>query len=193
MGDYLGMYRYIYIYILHIYTHSPSNSSKQGILIQYFIQYGASFYGGGPNDPDQPSAAFRIPWGVQALPAALLIGGLFFFPESPRWLADQDRWEEALRVLADVHGGGDLNHPKVLAEYQEIEEVIRFEREEAISSYAELTKPRILKRVVLGMSIQMWSQLCGMNIMSKSPPPPARPSPRLHPAHSISQCTTSYT
>lgn len=82
-------------------------------------------------------------------------------------MADKDRWDEALRVLADVHGGGDLNHPKVLAEYQEIEEVIRFEREEAISSYAELTKPRIIKRVVLGMSIQMWSQLCGMNVMSK--------------------------
>lgn len=158
-----------------------SDSNKQGILIQYFIQYGASFYGGGPNDPNQPSAAFRIPWGVQALPAALLIGGLFFFPESPRWLADQDRWEEALRVLADVHGGGDLNHPKVLAEYQEIEEVIRFEREEAISSYAELTKPRILKRVILGMSIQMWSQLCGMNIMSKSTVPP---SPCPHPGPS---------
>jgi len=52
-----------------------------------------------------------------------------------------------------------------LAQYQEIEDVIRFEREEAISSYAELTKPRILRRVILGMSIQMWSQLCGMNVM----------------------------
>jgi sugar porter (SP) family MFS transporter len=136
-----------------------------GILIQYFIQYGASFYGGGPNDPNQGSPAFRIPWGIQTLPAALLIGGLFFFPESPRWLADKDRWDEALRVLADVHGYGDLNHPKVLAEYHEIKEVIRFEREEAISSYTELTKPRILKRVFLGMSVQMWSQLCGMNVM----------------------------
>ncbi|RPA89432.1 general substrate transporter [Choiromyces venosus 120613-1] len=136
-----------------------------GILIQYFIQYGASFYGGGPNDPHQGAPAFRIPWGIQIIPAAILIAGLFFFPESPRWLAGRDRWEEALRVLADVHGNGDLNHPVVLAEYQEIEDVIRFEREEAISSYAELAKPRILKRVILGMSIQMWSQLCGMNVM----------------------------
>ena len=36
-----------------------------GILIQYFIQYGASFVGGGPKAPDQSTAAFRIPWGVQ--------------------------------------------------------------------------------------------------------------------------------
>lgn len=68
-------------------------------------------------------------------------------------------------MLAHLHGGGDVNHPKVLAEYQEIEEALRFEREEAVSSFKALVAPRMLKRVILGMSIQMWSQLCGMNIM----------------------------
>lgn len=58
-----------------------------------------------------------------------------------------------------------MNHPKVLAEYQEIEEALRFEREEAVGSFKALTSPRMLKRVLLGMSIQMWSQLCGMNVM----------------------------
>ena len=136
-----------------------------GILIQYFIQYGSSFVDGGANNPDQGTAAFRIPWGVQAIPGAILFAGMFFFPRSPRWLASKDRWEEALLVLAHLHGGGDKSHPKVLAEYREIEEALRFEREEATSSFAALVKPRILKRVILGMSIQMWSQLCGMNIM----------------------------
>lgn len=136
-----------------------------GILIQYFIQYGASFYDGGPENPNQGTAAFRIPWGAQMVPAFILFVGLFFFPYSPRWLASKDRWDEALVVLADVHGGGNVNDPKVLAEYREIENAIRFEREEAISSFAELTKPRTVKRVILGMSVQMWSQLCGMNIM----------------------------
>jgi hypothetical protein len=76
-------------------------------------------------------------------------------------------------VLADVHGGGDRQNPKVLAEYKEIEDAIRFEREEAISSFTELTKPRTVKRVILGMSIQMWSQLTGMNIMVNFLPSPA--------------------
>ena len=133
-----------------------------GILIQFFIQYGAAQVGGGPDDPNQPEAAFRIPWGVQMVPAFILLIGLFFFPYSPRWLATKDRWEEAIRVLARLHGDGDPNHPKVLAEYQEIEEALRFEREEAISSFRALAKPRIFKRVLLGMSVQMWSQLCGM-------------------------------
>jgi MFS family permease len=136
-----------------------------GILIQYFIQYGASWVGGGPNNPNQPTSAFRIPWGIQIIPAVILFFGMYFLPKSPRWLASKDRWEEAIQVMAALHGGGDVNHPKVLAEYQEIEEALRFEREEAISSYKQLMEPRMLKRVLLGMSIQMWSQLCGMNVM----------------------------
>ncbi|KAF8543995.1 general substrate transporter [Trichophaea hybrida] len=136
-----------------------------GILIQFFIQYGASFYGGGAKNPNQRPGAFRIPWAIQIIPAVILLVGLFWFPYSPRWLASKDRWEEALEVLADVHGGGNRSDPRVLAEYKEIEDTIRFEREEAITSFAELTKPRTVKRVVLGMSLQMWSQLCGMNVM----------------------------
>ncbi|KAK7180275.1 MFS sugar transporter [Paraphaeosphaeria sporulosa] len=136
-----------------------------GILIQYFIQYGASFVDGGANNPDQGTSAFRIPWGIQMVPGFILLVGMFFFPYSPRWLASKDRWEEAIQVLANLHGGGDVNHPKVLAEYKEIEEALAFEREQAETSFGALVKPRIFKRVILGMSIQMWSQLCGMNIM----------------------------
>ena len=153
-----------------------------GILIQYFIvsprylssplghltqnqQYGASNVCGGPNNPNQCEAAFRIPWGIQMIPGFILFFGLFFFPRSPRWLARQDRWEEALDVLANLHGGGDPNHPKVLAEYKEIDDAIRFEREQGVSSYKALTQPRMFRRVFLGMSLQMWSQLCGMNVM----------------------------
>lgn len=120
--------------------------------------------GGGPTDPNQPTSAFRIPWGVQMLPGVILFIGLFFFPYSPRWLASKDRWEEALQVLASIHGNGDVNHPKVLAQYQEIEEALRFEREQAISSYKALVARGMFKRVFLGMSVQTWSQLCGMNI-----------------------------
>lgn len=139
-----------------------------GILIQYFIQYGSSFVGGGPENPHQDTAAFRIPWGLQVIPAVILSVGLFFFPYSPRWLGAQDRWEEAIQVLADLHGNGNVNHPKVLAEYQEIEEALSFEREHAVSSFKGLVEQRILRRVLLGMSVQMWAQLCGMNVMSES-------------------------
>ncbi|KAL2126339.1 hypothetical protein VTI74DRAFT_1162 [Chaetomium olivicolor] len=137
-----------------------------GILIQYFIQFGAAEgIGGGAKDPNQPTAAFRIPWAVQMTPAVLLLFGLFFFPYSPRWLANKGCWAEARQVLAHLHGNGNENHPKVLAEFHEIQEAIRMEQEQEPSSLKTLFQWRIFKRVFLGMSIQAWSQLCGMNIM----------------------------
>jgi MFS family permease len=54
-----------------------------GILIQYFIQFGCSYIHG--------SASFRIPWGLQAIPAIILSVGMLSFPESPRWLLDHHR------------------------------------------------------------------------------------------------------
>ncbi|KAL3489248.1 general substrate transporter [Aspergillus germanicus] len=136
-----------------------------GILIQYFIQYGASNIDGGPNNPGQSTAAFRIPWGIQIVPGVIYFCGLFFYPKSPRWLASKDRWDECIQVLAQLHGKGDINHPKVLAQYKEIQDALALEREQTSTSYQELIKPRIAKRVFLGMSLQMWSQLCGMNVM----------------------------
>lgn len=156
---------------LNSLTRLPSPSLQQwaitwGILIQYFIQYGAAEgTGDGPEDPNQPEAAFRIPWGVQAVPGLVLFILMFFCPYSPRWLASRDRFEESLQVLAKLHGKGDVNDPKVLAEFEEIKEALSFEREEAVSSFRALTEKKMLKRVVLGMSVQAWSQLSGMNIM----------------------------
>lgn len=123
--------------------------------------------GGGPKNPNQSTAAFRIPWAVQIFPAIILFIGLFWFPTSPRWLAAKDRSEEAIKVLALLHGKGDVRHPKVLAEWKEIQEQLAEEREQNSTSWSELVRPNILKRVVLGMSVQMWSQLSGMNVLSK--------------------------
>jgi MFS family permease len=112
-----------------------------GILIQYFIHYGESFVGGGPNDHNQPELAFRLPWGMQMFPAVLFFVGLFFPPRSPRWLATKDMWDEAIQVLADLHADGDMDHPKVPADYQEIQGALRLEREEATSSMRTLAAP----------------------------------------------------
>ncbi|KZT38111.1 general substrate transporter [Sistotremastrum suecicum HHB10207 ss-3] len=128
-----------------------------GILLQYFVQFGCSYING--------VASFRFPWALQMIPAILLSGGMLFFPESPRWLIDHGRDEEALQILADVHGKGDAAVPLVQLEYTEIHNQVKFERSEGAKSYFDLLKPGIFRRVGLGMSLQMWSQLTGMNIM----------------------------
>lgn len=53
----------------------------------------------------------------------------------------------------------------MVLEFEEIRSQVYFERTEGAKSYADLLKPGIFRRVSLGMSMQMWSQLSGMNIM----------------------------
>ena len=76
-----------------------------------------------------------------------------------------NRESEALQVLADLHGNGDRNSDLVALEYEEIKCQVYFERTEGAKSYKDLFKPGIFRRVGLGCSLQMWSQLTGMNVM----------------------------
>ncbi|KAF9204427.1 hypothetical protein BGZ59_001042, partial [Podila verticillata] len=110
------------------------------------------------------NAAFRIPWGIQVVPGIILLAGISIFPYSPRWLADKDRMDEALEVLANLRANGDKNDPEVLAEYKEIEDAVVFDRTQAVRSYAELFRKPAVRRVFLGMTLQSWSQLTGMNV-----------------------------
>ncbi|OBZ83435.1 High-affinity glucose transporter [Choanephora cucurbitarum] len=128
-----------------------------GILISFWIQYGCHYI--------QSTAAFRIPWGIQGVPALILCLGFWAFPHSPRWLADQGRMDDALKVLADIHGNGDPNHPRVMTEIEEIRASIHFDKEVASHRYSDLFKPGMFYRVSLGVCLQIWQQLTGMNII----------------------------
>lgn len=60
------------------------------------------------------------------IPAIVLLACLPMIPRSPRWLASQDRWEEATEVLARLHGKGDSLDPVVVAQVHEIREKIEW-------------------------------------------------------------------
>lgn len=82
-----------------------------GIMIMFYISYGCSFMKG--------TAAFRVPWALQMIPAIILFFGMIVLPESPRWLATKDKWEECEQVLILTHGHGDPNSPWVAREFEE--------------------------------------------------------------------------
>jgi hypothetical protein len=123
----------------------------------FFISYGCSFING-------PSG-FRLAWGLQAVPSAVLFGALFFFPESPRWLASKDRWDETLSVLANLHAGGNVNDPTVIAEYEEVREAQAIAAEADAISWIGLFGPTMWRRTVAGLFAQIWQQLLGGNVM----------------------------
>lgn len=133
-------------------------SIEWGILIMYLISYGCVRGVEGP-------ASFRIAWGIQGVPGAILFGVLFFFPESPRWLANHDRWEECHEILAHLHAKGDRSSPIVLAELEEVREACRIAAESKDIGYLGLFAPGIWKRTLVGVSAQVWQQLLGGNIM----------------------------
>lgn len=143
---------------------SQQGAITWGILIMYYISFACSYIGG-QTSTTYSESVFRIPWGVQMVPAGLLFLGMMFLPESPAWLARKDRWEESKEVLILVHGKGDPNSPFVQAELQEISDMCEFERRNADVTYLELFKPQMIHRTFIGIWTQIWSQLTGMNVM----------------------------
>ncbi|CAG8570438.1 28580_t:CDS:10 [Dentiscutata erythropus] len=129
-----------------------------GIAVSFWIDYGSAKI--------DSHAQWQIPLGIQCVPAVLLAIGTTILPFSPRWLLDHDRDDEALIVLAKLRANGDKNDPIVIEEYNEIKENVRFEREIAAKSYFELIKKgpeNIRKRIILGIAIQAFQQLTGIN------------------------------
>ncbi|KAI8319284.1 general substrate transporter [Martensiomyces pterosporus] len=128
-----------------------------GILVSFWIDYGCHFI--------KSQAAWRIPIGLQIVPAIFLFCAMFFMPYSPRWLVDNNRDDEARQVLARLRADGDLDAPEVIGELEEIKDVVRLERETAVRSYMELLRYPIRRRVVLGVVIQALQQLTGINVI----------------------------
>lgn len=129
-----------------------------GIAVSFWIDYAT----GKLDSPQQ----WRIPLWLQCAPALILASGIMFLPPSPRWLMDRDRDDEALTVLAKLRSNGDTSDPEAISEYNEIKSNVQFERENAAKSYLELLKvgpENIRRRILLGVFIQIFQQLTGIN------------------------------
>ncbi|KAF7190459.1 High-affinity glucose transporter [Pseudocercospora fuligena] len=129
-----------------------------GILIMYFIGYGCSFIPG--------PASFRTAWAMQFVPCVLLMIGLPFLPESPRWLAKKDRGEEAIEILAKIQANGNRDDPLVVAEWEEITETLAAERNSVHKGWKKFVYNGMWKRTMAGFTCQMWQQNSGANVMT---------------------------
>ncbi|GJN90083.1 hypothetical protein Rhopal_003081-T1 [Rhodotorula paludigena] len=106
-----------------------------GSFFQFFLVIGGSCayfasYGSKLHISNISSAQWRLPFAMQALPGFILLVGLFFIKESPRWLARKGRTEEALASLAYLRGT-DEQDECTLAEFAEIQTQLVEEAETA--------------------------------------------------------------
>lgn len=109
----------------------------------------------------QNTWAWRIPSIFQALPSVLQAVGIFFLPESPRWLVSKGREDAALDVLSTFHANGDREDEVVQFEYREIVGTIELEIAAKQTRWSELwrgpgNKWRIFIMVWFGICKQ-WS------------------------------------
>jgi MFS family permease len=112
------------------------------------------------------SSAYRIPIGLQWLFATVLGVGLFLLPESPRWYVKKGRHEDAARALGTLRGQA-ANSDYVRDELNELIANHGYERHMQAGwagCFRGGWKPSSnLRRVVLGMALQMMQQWTGVN------------------------------
>lgn len=78
---------------------------------------------------------------------------MYFLPESPRWLVQQDRHQEALAVLAKLHAGGNKDDTYVLSELGEIRAKIALEKLYTTPSYFQLLLGSERRRMYIGIGV----------------------------------------
>jgi sugar porter (SP) family MFS transporter len=105
---------------------------------------------------------------IQAVPSIMQLCGIWWIPESPRFLVHKDRSEEALAVLAKHHGGGDANDPLVQFQFREIKHTIQSDRDNKNStSYLDFFRTKGNRwRLAIIVSLGVISQYSGNALFS---------------------------
>ncbi|KAJ5525750.1 Major facilitator-type transporter ecdD [Penicillium frequentans] len=157
-----------------LYVSEIAPRKVRGLLVsgyQWAITIGllvASGVGQGCKNIDSRSS-YRIPIGLQFIWAAILAGGLFLLPESPRYYVKCGRIDDALRSLERVRGQSRSN-AAIQAELAEIQANFEYEKQIASTSWSDCFKGGLaargnLRRVIMGAALQMFQQWTGINFI----------------------------
>ena len=104
------------------------------------------------------SGNWRAMLGIIAIPGVLFLLGLFFLPDSPRWLMMRNRKDEAVDVLRRLRGDSQI----VAREAADIEEQLRTPQR---GWHLFLENRNFRRSVALGVLLQLVQQFTGMNVV----------------------------
>lgn len=108
--------------------------------------------------------SWRLPSLLQGCWGLACILLLPFMPESPRWLVDMGRHQEALQILANVNAGGDTNDELVRLQFYEICDTIGYERNPLPCDQMMRTRSA-RKRLTIAASCAFFSMLQGNSLI----------------------------
>lgn len=140
-----------------------------GIVVSFYITYGTQYIKG--------HWSWQLPFLLQIFPGLLLGFGAVMLPFSPRWLASQDREDEALNTLAKLRALPNTDG-RVQREWLEIIAENRFQKsitEERhpklvdgtgfaklkleFSSWVDCCRPGCWKRTHIGVGLMFFQQV----------------------------------
>ncbi|CAE6427030.1 unnamed protein product [Rhizoctonia solani] len=139
-----------------------------GIMVSYWIDFGFFFV-------KNSSVQWRAPVALQIVFAIVMIIGVEFLPDSPRWLVNQGRHAEALAVISALEDKPH-DHPDVQRTFLAIREAALAE-----NTLSEKGKPQHkfnlrellhggrsqnFRRATLGIVIQAFQQITGINLIT---------------------------
>jgi sugar porter (SP) family MFS transporter len=102
---------------------------------------------------------WRWMFGLTAVPSLLFFIGMFFVPESPRWLAKNGKPENAKSILKKI--GGESYGVAAMAEINSTLASGEIQR----VRFADLVDPKMAKVLVLGVGLAVFQQWCGINVI----------------------------
>jgi MFS family permease len=136
-----------------------------GTCLAFWVNYGSLLHMSGS------ATVYIVPLALQALPAVLLFVCMTLNKESPRFLAKQDRWEEATSVLARMRNLPS-SHEYVQTELKDIADQLEHERMLiAGASVMDLLKemftiPGNRNRALLSIGLMVCQQMTGTNAIN---------------------------
>lgn len=129
-----------------------------GFIVSTWVGYGSR------HTPDSSAFQWRFPLGFQIIPSVLLLVGLIWLNESPRYLIEVDRDEEGMKILRRLHYNGS-NDEWLQQEYNEIRATISAEKAITAPGWCVMFKvPQWRKRLLLGSLVQVFTQMTGISM-----------------------------
>ncbi|CAG8176562.1 unnamed protein product [Penicillium salamii] len=130
-----------------------------GFIVSTWVGYGSL------HAPATSQFQWRFPLAFQVVPALALGVGMFFLPESPRFLIEKERYTEARTILHKLHFDG-TNDDWIETEYIGIRNAIQTEKNITAPGWmAMFIVPQWRTRLLHGVAVQVFTQMTGINVI----------------------------